>query len=91
MNEIAATPTVGLDAAIRAVPELGKERAKQAAILDATIAAWRPKGALVGTRITGVVDQAAWQASLDFMTSLKLVPKPVTVGDLVDPSFVTAP
>ena len=91
MNEIAATPTVGLDAAIRVVPELGKERAKQAAILDATIAAWRPKGALAGTSITGVVDQAAWQKSLDFMTSLKLVPKPVTVGDLVDPSFVTAP
>jgi NitT/TauT family transport system substrate-binding protein len=91
MNEIAANPTVGLDAAIQAVPELGKDRAKQAAILDATIAAWRPKDAAAGAPITGVVDQAAWQASLDFMTSLKLVPKPVSVSDLVDPSFVAAP
>ena len=88
MNEIAADPTVGLEAAIKAVPELGKERAKQEAILKATIAAWRPAGAPAGGAITGAVDQAGWEKSLAFMTSLKLVPKPVTVGDLVDTSFV---
>jgi NitT/TauT family transport system substrate-binding protein len=91
MNEIAANPTVGLDAATLAVPELGKEPAKQAAILDATIAAWQPKGALAGAAITGAVDEAAWEQTVTFMTSLKLVAKPVTVADLVDPSFATVP
>jgi len=88
MNEIATTPSVGLDAAIAAVPELGKERPKQEAILEATIDAWRPRGAAAGSPISGAVDPSAWEKSLAFMTSLKLVPKPVTVPDLVDPSFV---
>jgi len=88
MNEIATTPSVGLDAAIAAVPELGKERPKQEAILKATIDAWRPSGAAAGSPISGAVDPAAWEKSLAFMTSLKLVPKPVTVPDLIDPSFV---
>ncbi|MBA2720379.1 MAG: ABC transporter substrate-binding protein [Chloroflexi bacterium] len=87
MNEIARDPAVGLDAAIKAVPELGKERAKQAAILDATIAAWRPTGAAANAPVTGAVDPAAWDKTVEFMTSLKLVPKPVTSGDLVDTSF----
>ena len=91
MNEIAAKPSVGLDAAIQAVPELGQERAKQAAILDATIAAWRPKGALVGASISGAVNEVAWDKTVTFMTSLKLVPKPVTVADLVDTSFAPGP
>ncbi len=89
MNEIAANPSVGLDAAIAAVPDLGKDRATQAKILDATIAAWRPKGSVAGAPISGVVDQSAWQKTLATMTSLKLVPKPVTIGDLVDTTFVT--
>ena len=38
MVEIKADPTVGLDAAIKAVPELAKDRETQAALLDATIA-----------------------------------------------------
>jgi putative riboflavin transport system substrate-binding protein len=88
MNEIAANPTIGLDAAIAAVPDLGKDRALQAKILDATIAAWRPKGSVAGATITGAVDQSAWQKTLMTMTSLKLVPKPVTISDLVDTSFV---
>ncbi len=40
MEEIAANPEVGLDAAIAAVPELGTARETQAAILDATIEVW---------------------------------------------------
>ena len=88
MNEIATTPSVGLDAAIAAVPELGKDRATQEAVLKATIDAWRPRGSAAGSSISGAVETAAWQKSLDFMTSLKLVPTPVTVPDLVDTSFV---
>jgi NitT/TauT family transport system substrate-binding protein len=88
MNEIATTPSVGLDAAITAVPDLGKDRATQEAVLKATIDAWRPRGAVAGSPISGAVDTAAWQKSLDFMTSLKLVPNPVKVPGLVDTSFV---
>jgi ABC-type nitrate/sulfonate/bicarbonate transport system substrate-binding protein len=84
MNEIAATPSVGVDAAIRAVPELAKNRPLQDAILAATIADWRPSGAAAGAPITGAVNPAAWEKTVTFMTSLKLVPKPVTVADLVD-------
>jgi NitT/TauT family transport system substrate-binding protein len=84
MNEIAATPSVGVDAAIKAVPDLAKNRPLQEAILAATIADWRPTGAAVGSPITGAVDTAAWDKTLTFMTTLGLVPKPVTTTNLVD-------
>jgi ABC-type nitrate/sulfonate/bicarbonate transport system substrate-binding protein len=87
MNEIAATPSIGVDAAITAVPELAKNRPLQEAILAATIADWRPTGAAAGSPITGAVDTAAWGKTVTFMTSLKLVPKPVTTTDLVDASL----
>jgi ABC-type nitrate/sulfonate/bicarbonate transport system substrate-binding protein len=88
MNEIAATPSVGVDAAIKAVPDLGKNRPLQEAILAATIADWRPTGAAAGSPITGAVDTAAWDQTLAFMTSLGLVPKPVKTVDLVDTTIV---
>ena len=44
MAEIKADPTVGLDAAITAVPELASARDAQAAILAATIATWSGPG-----------------------------------------------
>jgi NitT/TauT family transport system substrate-binding protein len=87
MNEIAATPSIGVDAAIKAVPDLAKNRPLQEAVLAATIADWRPSGAAAGAPITGAVDTAAWGATVTFMTSLGLVPKPVTSGDLVDTTF----
>ncbi|HLO34434.1 MAG TPA: ABC transporter substrate-binding protein [Candidatus Deferrimicrobium sp.] len=87
MNEIATTPSIGVDAAIKAVPDLAKNRPLQEAVLAATIADWRPIGAAPSAAITGAVDSAAWDKTLAFMTSLDLVAKPVTVSDLVDPSF----
>ncbi len=79
MDEIAADPEKGLDAAVAAVPELAQDRATQRAILDATIATWRaPSGGPFGT-----IDRAGWQRSLAFMTELGLVPNPVTVDQLV--------
>ena len=81
MNEIAATPSVGVDAAIKAVPELAKNRPLQEAILAATIADWRPSGAAAGAPITGAVNATAWEKTVAFMTTLGLVPKPVTVSD----------
>ena len=87
MNEIAADPSIGVDATVTAVPALGQDRALQLALLEATISAWRPAGAAAGSPITGAVDPAAWDKTVTFMTSLKLVPKPVTAADLVDTTF----
>src|SRR5206468_157764 len=78
MTEIAADPSKGLDAAIVAVPDLGKDRATQSAILDATIAAW--KGSADAAAI-GSIDSTGWQKSIDFMTRLGLVPNPVKLDD----------
>jgi NitT/TauT family transport system substrate-binding protein len=81
MNEIARNPGTGLDAAIAAVPELGGNRDTQLQILEATIAIWAPP--VGGTEAFGVIDRAGWQASIDFMSKLGLVPNPVTVDGLV--------
>jgi NitT/TauT family transport system substrate-binding protein len=89
MNEVAAAPSIGVDAAVKAAPDLATNRDLQVAILSATIDAWRKSTDAAGTPISGAIDQAGWQSSLAFMTSLGLVPKPVTVQDLVDPSFAT--
>jgi len=82
MFEIAADPSKGLDAAIAAVPELASDRTIQAAILQATIATWALPGG--GPNDYGAIDRAGWQASIDYMTKLKLVPTPVTVDQLID-------
>jgi ABC-type nitrate/sulfonate/bicarbonate transport system substrate-binding protein len=88
MKEIKATPSKGLDAAIAAVPELATDRATQAAILDATIAIW-PGPASVASGLGGIY-RSGWTASLDYMTGLGLVPKPVTVDQLVRTDFLPA-
>lgn len=89
MNEIAATPSVGVDASIKAVPDLAKNRSTQEAILAATIATWPPAGATAGAPLTGAIDTAGWQKSVDFLTSLQVVAKPVTTSDLVDTTFTS--
>jgi NitT/TauT family transport system substrate-binding protein len=80
MTEIAANPTLGVDAAVAAVPELATNRETQAAILDATIATWSPTG---GGAEFGTIDRAGWEASLDYLTTLGLVPNPVRIDDLI--------
>ena len=91
MNEVAATPAVGVDAALQAVPELAKNRPLQEAILAATIADWRPTGAAANAPITGAVDPEAWEETVAYMTTLGLVPKPVTSADLVDTTITPTP
>ncbi len=91
MNEIAGTPSVGVDAAIKAVPDLAKNKPAQEAILAATIATWPPAGAAAGSKLTGAIDSAAWDQSVTLMTKLGLVPKPVTSANLVDTTFTAAP
>ncbi len=81
MAEIEANPDKGVDAAIAVVPTLGQDRATQLQILKATAAMWssdysRANGA-------GAVDAAAWTRAIAFMSSLGLVPNPVTADQLV--------
>ena len=85
MEEIAADPQKGLDATFEAVPDLAAQPDLQRQILDATIATWKNQrtGAPLGS-----IDRDGWQASLDFMTELGLVPNPVTVDQLVDDSLL---
>ncbi len=90
MKEIVAEPAKGLDATIHAVPELGQDRELQAAILAATIDVWGRAGATPGEGL-GAIDRAGWEASVEFMTKLTMVPKPVTVDGLVLEEFVTTP
>ena len=88
MTEIAADPKLGLEAAIKAVPELGKDeatRATQEAILAATIATWSPAG---GGGDFGDIDKQGWTDSIAYLATLGLVPNPVTVNDLVRTDFL---
>lgn len=81
MDAIAAHPEIGLDAAMAAVPELAAGRDAQLAILEATIESWTgPVQAAAGV---GAIDRDGWVRSIDYLTSLGLVPNPVTVDDLI--------
>jgi NitT/TauT family transport system substrate-binding protein len=82
MREIAADPKVGLDASIAAVPDLAQNRDAQLAILNATIDVW--KSSEGGTEAFGAIDRPGWKDSIDFMTTLGLVAKPVTVDEVVE-------
>jgi len=82
MEDIRENPEVGLDAAIKEVPDLAAARDTQAAILDATIEVW--SGPAQEAHGLGAIEPADWQKSVDYLTSLDMVPKPVTVDDLVD-------
>ena len=85
MEEITADPQKGLDATFAAVPDLAADPELQRQVLDASIATWR--NARTGAPL-GSIDRDGWQASLDFMTELGLVPNPVTVDQLVDDSLL---
>lgn len=90
MDDIAADPQRGLEAAIATVPELGKDRDGQLAVLEATIDGWQ--NALTAEQGLGAVDRDGWAKSIDFIAGLPggLVPNPVTVDQLVDDSLLPA-
>ena len=88
MEEIAADPEVGLEAAITEVPELGTDRETQRAILEATIDTWR--GPLQDVRGLGAVDRDGWQASIEFLEDLGLVPNPITIEDVLRDDLLPA-
>ena len=80
MDIIAADPKTGVEAAITAVPEIASDRDGQAAILDATIATWHDP---TGANPFGAIDRAGWDASITYLGTLDMVPKPVSVDDVV--------
>jgi NitT/TauT family transport system substrate-binding protein len=82
MDAIATHPEAGLDAAIVAVPELASARNAQLAVLEATIDSWTGPVQVAGG--LGAIDRAGWTATIDYLTSLGLVPNPVTLDDLVE-------
>jgi NitT/TauT family transport system substrate-binding protein len=88
MREVAADPQQGLDASATFVPEVTSSPTVQMDILKATIETWG--GADPTSASYGQIDRAGWQASIDYMTTLKLVPKPVSVDDLVDATWLPA-
>ena len=81
MKEIVATPSKGIDASIKVVPDLASSRPAQEAILAATIEVWRSP--LTDSKGLGALDEAGWTRSIDYLTKLGLVAKPVVVGDVV--------
>lgn len=81
MDDIAADPSIGLEAAIVAVPELATARDTQAAILDATIETWR--GPLQEAHGFGELDGDGWAASIEYLESLGLVPNPIVVDHVL--------
>ena len=86
MKDVAATPSVGMAASASALPIASADVATQNAVLAATIATWSsPSGGAFGT-----IDHAGWQASIDYMTTLGLVPNKVTVDQLVRDDFLPA-
>jgi NitT/TauT family transport system substrate-binding protein len=91
MGDIVANPQTGLDAAIKAVPDLAQDTATQKAILDATIDVWLPAGTPDPSGTLGEIDRPGWQESIDYMTTLGLVPTPVTVDQVVTEAFLPTP
>jgi NitT/TauT family transport system substrate-binding protein len=88
MEEIKADPTVGLDAAIKAVPDLAKDRETQAALLAATIDSWT--GSAQGAHGLGAIDRPGWDSSITYLQSLGLTKAPVTTDQLIREDLLPA-
>lgn len=76
MKEIVATPSKGVDATLKAVPDLATKKALQEAILAATIEVWQSP--LTQSKGLGAIDTEGWTKTIAYLTKLKLVPNPVT-------------
>ena len=88
MTDIQADPQRGLDATYAVVPELAAKPEVQAAILDATIDTWTgPRQEADGL---GAISLEDWGASIDYLTTLGLVPSPVVPDDLVTLEYLPA-
>ncbi|MGZ8527798.1 MAG: ABC transporter substrate-binding protein [Candidatus Limnocylindrales bacterium] len=88
MSEISADPQLGLEAAIKAVPEIASDRDGQLAVLQATVELWHD--ALTDAEGLGAVDRDGWTKSIEAIAGLPggLVPNPVTADQIVDDSLL---
>ena len=86
MRDIQEDPELGLDAAIAAVPDLATARDTPAAILDATIDVWT--GPVQEAGGLGAISADDWAASIEYLTSLDLVPNVVTTDDVIDTTLL---
>ena len=59
-----------------------------AAILDATIATWHDP---TGAKPFGTLDSAGWDASITYLTTLDMVPNPVTLDDVIRIGLLPGP
>ncbi|MEO7117815.1 MAG: ABC transporter substrate-binding protein, partial [Candidatus Limnocylindrales bacterium] len=82
MAEIKADPQDGYAAALAYVPELADDPTTALAVLEATAAQW--SSAYTDANGLGSINQAAWDASVGFMSGLPdtVVAKPVTFDQL---------
>jgi NitT/TauT family transport system substrate-binding protein len=89
MADITADPQKGLDASVKAVPELASDTKTQLAILQATIATWSSD--YTTAHGAGSINRDAWTATVTFMKGLPESPiggEPPTVDQLVDESLL---
>lgn len=88
MVEIQAKPSLGVDAAIKAVPELATARDTQTAVLAATIATW--SGPIQAAHRLGAIDREGWTKSIAFLGTLGLVKNPVITDQIVREDLLPA-
>ena len=81
-RQIAADPSVGLEAAIAEVPAIADDRDTARAVLEATIEAWDPP-------ITGEIAADVWQAGYETMQRLGLIDGSVPVAEMYDATVMT--
>lgn len=91
MEQIAANPALGVDAAARVVPELVADeaaRAKSLAVMEATVNVWR--GPVQESAGLGAIDRVGWKTSLDFLRGLpdQNIRADLSVDELVDETLL---
>ena len=91
MEQIAANPQLGVDAAGQVVPELIADAAASAralAVMEATIKIWR--GPVQVAKGLGAIDRNGWGISMKFLQALpdQNVRADLTVDELIDESLL---
>jgi NitT/TauT family transport system substrate-binding protein len=91
MEQIAANPQLGVDAAAQVVPELIADAAASAralAVMEATIKIWR--GPVQVASGLGAIDRDGWATSMKFLQALpdQNVRADLTVDELIDESLL---
>ncbi len=69
-------------------PSSASTRATQEAVLDATIEQWSGPAQEAGG--LGAIVPADWDASIAYLTTLGLVPNPVTADEMLDTTLLPA-